>query len=125
METGVCQILTTETVMAAKSNEGSLTLSGVPPEAVKTIAHIAIERGMTQKELYSQIARDFVSAAKKGEQFTYISTLRGSTRKTIWVDPDIADEIDELCKSINRTRSSVIITAIHHYLSSIGRAQGF
>lgn len=111
--------------MPPQSSEGSLSLSGLPPEAVAAIAAIAGERGKTLKELYSDIASDFVAAIKAGEKPTYISTLRGSTRKTVWIDPDVADELDALCKSLGRTRSSVLLTAVQRFLVANGKTVEF
>lgn len=119
------EFLTTGGEMPPQSSEGSLSLSGLPPEAVAAIAAIAGERGKTLKELYSDIASDFVAAIKAGEKPTYISTLRGSTRKTVWIDPDVADELDALCKSLGRTRSSVLLTAVQRFLVANGKTVEF
>lgn len=119
------EILTVGVVMAPSGTEGSFSLSGIPPEAVDAIAELALERGKTLKELYTEIALDFLDAVKAGESPTLISTYRGSTRKTVWVDPEVGQQIDELCKSIGRTRSSVMLTAIQRFLIKNGQGTKF
>lgn len=102
--------------------EGSLSLSGIPPEALTAMADIADDRGITLRDAYTEAARSFLEAVRRGEKYSYLSTQVGSSRKTIWIDPDVAAELDELRKELNRSRSSVMITAIKHYLLANGRS---
>lgn len=102
--------------------EGSFSLSGIPPEVLDAMADLAAERGVTLREIYTEVASNMVAAIRSGEKQSYISTLGGSTRKTIWVDPEVATEVDELRKGLNRSRSSFMLTAIKRFLIANGRS---
>src|SRR3954451_3694605 len=97
----ICETLTDGEFMP-QGAEGSFSLSGIPPEVVDAMAELAAERGITLREIYTEVATDMVAAVRRGEKQTYISTLGGSTRKTIWVEPDVANEVDELRRGLNR-----------------------
>ena len=119
------EFLTIGEIMSPQPSEGSLSLSGLPPEAITAIEVMAGEQGKTLRDVYTDIAAEFIAAVKSGEKPTYISTLRGSTRKTIWIEPDVAEELNDLCKALGRTRSSVMLTAIKRFLETREKAPGF
>ena len=119
----VCESLTTgESIIMPPGAEDSFSLSGIPPDVVDEIAKIAAERGVTLREIYTEVAADMIAAVRRGERQSYISTLGGSTRKTIWVEPEVATEVDELRKGLNRSRSSFMLTAIKRFLLANGRS---
>jgi|tagenome__1003787_1003787.scaffolds.fasta_scaffold18819084_1 hypothetical protein len=120
----ICETLTDGEFMP-QGAEGSFSLSGIPPEVVDAMAELAAERGITLREIYTEVATDMVAAVRRGEKQTYISTLGGSTRKTIWVDPEVAAEVDELRKELNRSRSSFMLTAIRRFLIANERSVDF
>lgn len=119
------EIFTVGETMTPSGTEGSFSLSGIPPEAVDAIADIANAQGKTLKDIYTEIALDFLDAIKTGEAPTLISTYRGSARKTVWIDPEVAEDIDKFCKSIGRTRSSVMLTAIQLFFDKHGQGSKF
>lgn len=111
--------------MSPPGAEGSFSLSGLPAEIITMMQELAEERDCTLKALYTKAASDLLSAVKNGERIDYISTLGGSSRKTVWIDPDVAADLDALRKSVRRSRSSVMLTAIKRLLVTNGRTVEF
>src|SRR5688500_11453327 len=102
----ICESLTTETEdLSPPGAEGSFSLSGIPPEVVEAMKDLAADRGVTLKDIYSEAATSLLAAVTAGERPEYISTLGGSSRKTVWVHPEVAHEVDAFVEVINRSRS--------------------
>ena len=111
--------------MTPPGAEGSLSLSGIPPEIIAAMAELAAERDLTLKEIYSEAASALIDAVRQGEKPFWESTLSGSSRKTFWVHPEVARELDEFRKSVNRSRSVVMLAALKRFLISNGRSVDF
>lgn len=111
--------------MSPPGAEGSFSLSGIPPEVIEAMKDLAADRGVTLKDIYSEAATNLLNAVKGGERPDYISTLGGSLRKTVWVHPEVAHEVDALIETINRSRSSFMLTAIKRFLVANGRSVVF
>lgn len=126
METAqVCEGLTTEEFMSPPGAEGSFSLSGIPPEVIEAMKDLAADRGVTLKDIYSDAANGLLADLRRGQKPEYISTLGGSLRKTVWVNPEVASEVDTLLEKINRSRSSFMLTAIKRFLVANGRSVEF
>jgi hypothetical protein len=122
----ICESLTTdEELMSPPGAEGSFSLSGIPPEVVEAMRDLAADRGVTMKDIYSEAATGLLAAVRGGERYEYISTLGGSSRKTIWVHPEVAHEVDAFVESIRRSRSSFMLTAIKRFLIANERSVDF
>lgn len=121
----ICESLTTEGLMSPPGAEGSFSLSGIPPEVIEAMKDLAADRGVTLKDIYSEAATNLLTAVQGGERPDYISTLGGSLRKTVWVHPEVAHEVDAFIEAINRSRSSFMLTAIKRFLVANGRSVVF
>lgn len=117
----VTEIVTAGGLMPAPATEGCLTLSGIPPEVLDTVASIAADRSQSLKEIYTDIANDFIASIKAGEQPKFESTYRGSVRKNVWVDLDVFEEVNGLAKQLGRSKSSFMLTAIQRFLTAHGK----
>lgn len=113
--------------MALRSSEGSFSLSGLPGGVVQEMEAIAEARGVPLKHLYSEAAEDLIRAVDAGEISgdDWVDTIGGSTRKTIWVHPEVAAEVDALRRTLKRKRSSFMLTAIRRFLGREGRLEDF
>jgi hypothetical protein len=118
-------LVANEELMTPPGAEGSLSLSGIPPEVIAAMAELAADRDLTLKEIYSEAATALIDAVRNGKAPHWESTLGGSNRKTFWVHPEVAREIDDLRKSVNRSRSVVMLTALKSFLIANGRTVNF
>jgi hypothetical protein len=105
-----------EDLMTPPGAEGSLSLSGIPPEIIAAMAELAAERDLTLKEIYSEAASALIDAVRQGEKPFWESTLSGSSRKTFWVHPEVARELDEF---------RIMLAALKRFLISNGRSVDF
>lgn len=113
--------------MTPSSSEGSFSLSGLPEEMIREMESMAATRETSLKHLYSEAAEDLISAIDAGEISgdDWVDTVGGSTRKTIWVYPEVAAEVDALRRTLKRKRSSFMLTAIRRFLGKEGRLEDF
>lgn len=113
--------------MTPRTSEGSFSLSGLPDGVIKEMESIAEMRGTSLKHLYSEAAEDLIRAVDAGEISgdDWVDTIGGSTRKTIWVHPEVAAEVDALRRTLKRKRSSFMLTAIRRFLGREGRLEDF
>lgn len=113
--------------MACRNSGGSFSLSGLPAEMVGQMENLAKERRMSLKHLYSEAAEDLMRAVNAGEISgdDWVDTIGGSSRKTIWVYPEVAVEVDVLRRTLKRKRSSFMLTAIRRFLGREGRLEDF
>ena len=113
--------------MALRSSEGSFSLSGLPDGVIQEMEAIAAARRTSLKHLYSEAATDLMRAVRDGEigSDDWVDTISGSARKTVWVYPEIAAEVDALRARLRRKRSSFMLTAIRRFLQKEGRHGNF
>ena len=106
--------------MADRDGFKSVSFTSIPAKGFDRFKDIARQRKLFPRDVFGDAVRQLLQDRAAGKEITYLASRKGGVRRSLWLEDDLVEGMNEAAQEDNVGKTSFFLTALARYAEKEG-----
>jgi hypothetical protein len=98
----------------------SVSFTSIPEAGFNRFKDIAKARKLFPRDVFGDAVRQLLQDRAAGKEITYLASRKGGVRRSLWLEDDLVEGMNEAAQEDNVGKTSFFLTALARYAEKEG-----